>query len=65
MDDGLHLFGVVDGLDGVLVVADEVVVELDAPGLLPVNHDLTDVKEETIDLRVVGPEAGRAIDGAG
>ena len=56
VDDALKCLRVVVGLDGGLVVASEVVVQLNASRLLFVDHNVSNLQENAIDLRVVSIE---------
>lgn len=62
--DSLHALRVKDRLDGFLVIPNQVVVKLDAPWLLLVNDDISDLQELTLDLGVVRPELACAINRA-
>ena len=48
-------------LDHGLVVSDEVVVQLDAARLLLLDHDIADLQEDSLDLRVVVVESLAAV----
>ena len=63
VNNGLHFLWVVNAGNVLFIVPDEVVVELDSARLLFVNDNISNVKEESINLGVISPELGSAIDG--
>ena len=64
MNDSLEPFRVENRVDGRFAVADEVIVEFQASRLLFLNHDFSDVQEESLDLGVVSPELASPINSA-
>lgn len=63
-DDSLQISGVVHWLDATLRVLDQVVVALKSSALLVLHHDLTDLKEEIVDGRVLTVPLGGTVDSA-
>jgi len=62
MDDAFKWLCIVDGFDDLLIVADEIVIELDPSWLFLVDHDVTYRQELVSDLGVLGIESWSALD---
>lgn len=64
VNDGLHALWVEYWLNELIIVADQVVVQLDSSWLLLVDDNISNVKEQTANLGVVSPELSCSIDGS-